>query len=282
MFPAHGYLEGAEVGDLGGGACDHECRGGAQAHAVGEPALEERYGPAAAGVEGDADRRRHQDAPGFISAKDGGHDILRYIALEEGGEEDAEDKIQAGRPDVSPEVQEIADEKIGVGIAAGTYFEPVKTEEFFFSVKKMHKQAGCAAAQKAGDDADSKGSRAQGGAVNDELGIEEDGGHHKGREPVLAHPLSAKGGGNRDRAVHTERRGDPQKAGRQNAGKPQSFFLHPCKEPVYFVLREYGDQGTDRHAQDPVPQDLPELEIKVVPDIHELSAKNNKQITHRY
>ena len=91
-----------------------------------------------------------------------------------------------------------------MGIVAGADFKTLKIEEFLLAKEQEHQKACRAAAKEARDDADDKRLRAQRRTVNHQLGIEQDGGHHKGREPVFAHSLLAKRRRNRDRAVHTE------------------------------------------------------------------------------
>ena len=105
-----------------------------------------------------------------------------------------------------------------MGIVAGTDFKTLKIEEFLFAKEQEHQQTRRAAAKKACNYTDNQRLCAQRRTVNHQLGIEQDGGHHKGREPVFAHSLLAKRRRNRDRAVHTEggsnakqtRRYDPQ------------------------------------------------------------------------
>ena len=82
-------------------------------------------------------------------------------------------------------------------------------------------------------------------------------------------------------AVHAERRSDPEQTGRYNAKQPQLLILHSCKQSVDPVLRKNRDQRTDRHSDDPVPEDLPKLQIKVIPDINEFSLQDRKDVTHQ-
>ena len=72
----------------------------------------------AAGVERHADGRRHQDAPGFIPAEYPCHQILRYSAGNRADRRIPKKKVQLGRPDVPPDVQQIPDEQIRMRIAA--------------------------------------------------------------------------------------------------------------------------------------------------------------------
>ena len=138
-----------------------------------------------------------------------------------------------------------------------------------------------AAAEEAGHDAHREYGGAKRSAVDDQLGVEEHRGHHKGRQPVMAHALTGKRRGDRNGAVHAERRGDPQQAGRNNAEDAPGLALHPAEKAVNAVLEENGDKGADGNAQDPVPENLPELEIEIIPKIDKLPAENVKQITHK-
>ena len=40
---------------------------------------------------------------------------------------------------------------------------------------------------------------------------------------------------------------------------------------VEFIPGKNGNKRADQHTKDPVPADLPELDLKVIPDINELS-----------
>ena len=147
-------------------------------------------------------------------------------------------------------------------------------------VKSMDQKACRAAAEEARDDAHRERGGPERGAVDDQLGVEEHRGHHEGRQPVMAHALTGKGRGDRNGAVHAERRGDPQQAGGNNAEDAPGLALHPAEKAVNAVLEEDGDEGADGNAQDPVPENLPELEIEIIPEIDKLPAENVKQITH--
>ena len=46
------------------------------------------------------------------------------------------------------------------------------------------------------------------------------------------------------------------------------------------VFGKNGDKGADGDAQDPIPEDLSELHIKIVPEVNKFPVKNVKQIIH--
>ena len=128
-------------------------------------------------------------------------------------------------------------------------------------------------ADEAGQDADGQSRGAQGGAVDDELGVEQDGTHHERRQPVVLHAALGEGGCKRDGAVHTQRRGNTQNAGRNHAQRSQATVLDGAEQAVDRLLAENRDHRAQHHAQRPVGEDLPELEFKVVPEIDELPVE---------
>ncbi len=161
-------------------------------------------------------------------------------------------------------------------IAARALRKALKVEEFPVPVKDEHEQPGGAAAEEAGADAHQQRSHPERRAVNDELRVQQDGCHHECREPVFPHSLFSEGRGDGNRSVHAERRGDAQETGWDDAEDAGGFALHLHEEPVYFVFCKCRYPRPDRHSQDPVPDDLPELEVEVVPDIYEFSLEEGE------
>ena len=103
----------AEISNLCSGAGNHERCRAAHAHAIHQPRLEQRDGPAAAGIEGDADSRRHQNAKAPVISKQVRHQLCRYIPLEQDGQHYAQQKHRASGPDISPQVFQKPQEDIG-------------------------------------------------------------------------------------------------------------------------------------------------------------------------
>ena len=183
----------------------HEGGRAADAHSFPKPLPQKRDRPAAAGIERYADGRGHQNAPGLVAAEQRDHALLRHIALKEGGEQDAEQKIRPRRPDVAAHIQQIADQKIGVRVVTGAFLKTGEIKKAPVPIEHADQQACGAAAEKAGDDPHRKHFRPQRGTVDDELGIQKNRSHHEGRQPVMAHPLSGKGRGNGNGAIHAQR-----------------------------------------------------------------------------
>ena len=171
--PAHAEhnFQGAEIGDFGGGSGEHEGGCTADAHALPEPLPQKRDGAAAAGIEGNTDGGRHEHAPGLVAAEEAGHQVLRHITLEDGRQSDACEKIGAGGLHIPPDVEQIADEKIGMGVVAGPLFKAGEVEKRLVTVEEAKQQPGRNAAEKAADDANRQNRRAEGGTVDDELGV---------------------------------------------------------------------------------------------------------------
>lgn len=264
----------AEVGNLCRGSREHKGGGAADAHPLPEPFLQKRDRPAAAGIERYAHRRGHEYAPGFIPAEERGHLLLGDIALKDGREQDAEEEIRPRGLDVAPDIQQIADQDVGVGVMICALFKAGEIEEAFAAIKGIDQQSRRAAAEKAGHDAHRQYRRPQGGAVDDELGIEEDRGHHERGQPVMAHALFGKGRRDGDGAVHTKGRGDPQKAGGDDAEEAPGLSLHPAEKPVDAVFGKDRDKGADGDAEHPIPENLPQLNIKIIPEINKLPAQD--------
>ena len=55
-------------------------------------------------------------------------------------QKDADEEVKTGRPDVSREVQQVADEQIRMRIAALPFFETVKIEELFFPGRRRARE----------------------------------------------------------------------------------------------------------------------------------------------
>ena len=103
-------IQRAQIGDLCGRPREHEGSRAANAHAVPQPLLQKRDGPAAAGIQRDANGGGHQHAQRLVTAKQCSHNICRDIPLEQRREQDSNKKIQSGRFDIPPKVFEIAQE----------------------------------------------------------------------------------------------------------------------------------------------------------------------------
>ena len=88
----------------------------------------------------------------------------------------------------------------------------------------------------------------------------------------MAHPLLGEGRGDRDGAVHAEGRGDAQQARRHDPEQAPGFSLHTAEEVMDAVFGKHRDKGPDGDAEHPVPENLPELYIEIVPEINKLPA----------
>ena len=93
----------------------------------------------------------------------------------------------------------------------------------------------------------------------------------------MPHALTGEGRRNGDGAVHAKRRGDPQQAGRDDAGKAPFRVLHPGKQAVDPVPGKDADPGADGHAQHPVPEDLAGLQLKIIPELNKLTPQDAEQ-----
>lgn len=128
----------------------------AHAHPVCQPLLQQRDGSPAAGVQRHPDRRRHQHAEGFVAAKDRRHRFGRHIPLKEGGEHNAKEKIRTGRPEVSSQIFQKAEQRIGIGVPVARPVESVKVKKRLVPVEPAHQQPCRNPAEKAGEDANRK------------------------------------------------------------------------------------------------------------------------------
>ena len=79
--------------------------------------------------------------------------FLRHIALKHGREQNAQEKVRPRHPDIAPNVQQIADQDIGMGVVACALFKAGEIEKAPVPVKETDQKAGGTAAEKAGDDA---------------------------------------------------------------------------------------------------------------------------------
>ena len=252
----------------------------AQAHPLYHPLTQKGDRTPSAGIERHAHGRRHQHAPRLISAEGRRDGILGHIALEQGGEQHPEKEIQPRRPHVAPEVFQIAHQQVRIRVVAFSLRKADEVEERPVPVKEMNRQSRHAAAQKAGHDTYCQGRGTQRGAVDDELRIEQNGGHHERRQPVVPHPLPGEGRGNGDRSVHTQRACDTQNAGGDDAEHAPSPAVDFPEGGVNLVFREHGDQGADGHADDPVPEDLRQLDLKIIPEIDQLPFQDIPDHSH--
>ena len=114
------------------------------------------------------------------------------------------------------------------------------------------------------------------GAVDDELRIEQDGAHHEGRQKVLLEPLLRKGCTDGNRPVHAQWRGDAKEAGGNPSNRPCQTLPQTGAEAVDALLGEHRHKRPQRHAKHPVPENLAELEVGIVPEINRLALKNVK------
>ena len=88
---------------------------------------------------------------------------------------------------------------------AFTFPEALKIEKRLIAVENPDENTGEDTAQDGTDDLDRHSCRAQCYAVNDQLRIEQDRGHHESSKPVIPHSLPGKRSCDRDRPVHTQR-----------------------------------------------------------------------------
>ena len=194
-----------EVRDLCRGTGKHKSCCTSDAHPFPEPFLQKRDRPSAAGVKRHPDGRSHQDAPCFIAAEEFDHMFLRHIALKHGREQNAKEKVRPRHPDIAPNVQQIADQDIGMGVVAFLFLKPGKVEEAPVPVAKMDQQSCRTSAEEAGNDPHREYCGPQSGTVDDELRVEEDRSHHKCCKPVMPQALPGKRRGNGNGAVHAKR-----------------------------------------------------------------------------
>ena len=99
--------------------------------------------------------------------------------------------------------------RIGVRIPTHRVAEAVKIEKSFFGKEQVYQDAGQTAAYRTGDNPHGQGLGPQRRAVENQLRVQENGGHHKSSQPVIPHSLPGKGGGKGNRPVHAERGRDP-------------------------------------------------------------------------
>lgn len=201
------------------------------------------------------------------------------IPLEQGRKGDTEQKVKPSGFDIPPQVFEKSQEKVWVGIPAFRFIKASEIEERLFSIEYPHQHPSDNTAKKTGNDAYRKGGCPQGSAVNHQLGVEKDGAHHKGGQPVVLDAAAGKGSCDGDSAIHTQRRGDSQSACQYDAKDPQPPPPKRAEAVVDRILDKDRNGGAQHHPQHPVPEDLPKLEVKVVPQIHRLSADG---FSHQY
>ena len=163
-----------------------------------------------------------------------------------------------------------------MGIPPGTHFKSFKIEEFPVPEKQMHKESRSTAAGEAGHDPHRQSSGPKRRAVYDQLGIEQNRGHHKRCQVILPHPLLPERSRDGNRPVHAQRRCDSQQTCRYDSQQPPLRLPHPCKQRMDPVFREHRDGGSKHHAQDPVQEDLPQLKFKIIPDIYPFTPQNGE------
>ena len=108
----------SQIGDFRGWSGQHKGCRASHTHAIPQPLLKQRNRSASAGVERHADGGRHQYSQCFISAKQGRHGLSRNIPLEQGRQENTDEKIKSCCFHISAHIFQIAHEKTGIGIPA--------------------------------------------------------------------------------------------------------------------------------------------------------------------
>ena len=163
----------------------------------------------------------------------------------------------------------------------GFFFKTREIKELMLPVKQKNRKAGGAATQKTCDDTHRKSRGAQCCTVNDQLGIQKDRGHHKSRQPVFPQALLSKRRCDRNRPVHAERRSNAKETGRNDADKAPLLILHTGEYAVDLILCKNRNERPEQYAEDPVPENLPELDLEIVPDINKLSSEDRIKLSHR-
>lgn len=166
-----------------------------------------------------------------------------------------------------PQVFGVAEQKLRVGVAALRLFKAGKIKEGSALAKPSHARSRRDSAEEAGYDAHRESVLAQRRAVQDELRIEQNGAHHEGGQPVIPHTAARERRRDRDGAVHTQRRGDAERAAGREAERAGLPAAERPDSAVDAVFQEYGHRRAESHAQHPVPEDLAQLDVKVVPEI---------------
>ena len=149
----------------------------------------------------------------MIAAKDRRHDRVGHVTTKERRKKDAQQKIKPRRAKIAAKVPEQSHNDIRVRVATLRLGEPLERKETRLPVEDADQRARERAAEKARDDANNERRLAQRHAVYDQLRVEEHGARHEGGEPVVANARLREARRNRDRAVHAQRRKDPERAG---------------------------------------------------------------------
>ena len=89
----------------------------------------------------------------FLGAEEGADPFRGDVALEEGGEQDAQGKPGAGCLHVASQAEEIAQEGIGMGVVSRAFPKALEMEEVPSFATAVEQCAGGEAAQEAGDEA---------------------------------------------------------------------------------------------------------------------------------
>ena len=268
-LPAQNDLDRTEIGDLRRRSGDHKGGCAAHAHPIRQPLDQQRDRSPSAHIDRDADSRSHQDTETVILSEKSADKIFRNMDLIQGSQEDPQQKHGSGRFDVAPDIQQKTDQQIGMGIPVGVFMEAGEIEERlpFPAVKEADQQSCRTTAKKTAQQTDDQRGLSQCGRVKQQLRVEQDAGHHKRRKVIIPHALFRKGGCERDRSVHTQRRGHAKKAGGDHP-KPAYFLLSDLREcAVNKAFPEYRDCTSQRDAQRPIGCDLPDLDIQVIPEV---------------
>lgn len=183
-------------------------------------------------------------------------------------------KTWGGGLDIAAQVFEKPHGQAGVGVPAYRLVKAGEVKKGLFSIKQANQHTCYNAADKAGHNTRHQRRGSQSHTVNDKLGVEKDGGHHKRRQPVVPNSASGKGCRDGDGAVHTKGRGDTQGGRRHNAQHPQLLVTQRAEGIMHPVFEGHGHQRANDHAQHPVSKNLAELDIKVVPKVNGLAADN--------
>ena len=123
-----------------------------------------------------------------------------------------------------------------------------KIEKSLLMVKAPNQHAGGDSAEKAGQNPDNQRCRSQRHTVQNQLRIEQNRTHHKGRQPIVLHTALGEGSGQWNGSVHTQRGRDTQGTGGGDAQHTQPLSVHSAEQAVDMILRKNRDNRTEYHA----------------------------------
>ena len=269
IFHAERNLERAKVRDFRGRAGYHKSRRASRAHSVCKPVEQKRNRATAANIKRNADGRRHQNAESLVPSEKSRDDICGNVTLKNRAQKNSEQKPKSRGANVPQNIFQISQEKIFVRVLFARIAERAEIEKF--SAANFHDKPRDNSAQKATCDSHRKDFRAKRDAVNNQLRIQQNRAHHKRRKKIVLHAFFGKSRANRNRAVHAQRRSDSERTRKEKPNDSRNFLPEKFRRHVNPFFRKNRNRGAEQNSKHPVPKNLAQLNVKIIPKINRLA-----------